>query len=210
MNITAEQLRLYAVTDRAWVGKQTLLQQVEAALKGGATCVQLREKQLDEGDFFNEALEIQKICRHYGVPFLLNDNVPLALRCGADGVHVGQDDMSAKEARRILGADKIIGVSAHDPEEAKKAYADGADYLGCGAMFSTSTKTNVQVRSRETLAAVCASVPIPVVAIGGINKQNLLTLSGCGEAGVALVSAIFAAGDIEQECWELRKLIEKL
>ena len=210
MNITAEQLRLYAVTDRAWVGKLTLPQQVEAALKGGATCVQLREKQLDEGDFFNEALEIQKICRHYGVPFLLNDNVPLALRCGADGVHVGQDDMSAKEARRILGADKIIGVSAHDPDEAKKAYADGADYLGCGAMFSTATKTNVQVRSRETLAAVCASVPIPVVAIGGIHKQNRLTLADCGEAGVALVSAIFAAEDIEQECRELRKLVEKL
>lgn len=210
MNITAEQLRLYAVTDRAWVGKMTLPQQVEAALKGGATCVQLREKQLDEGDFFNEALEIQKICKYYHVPFLLNDNVPLALRCGADGVHVGQDDMSAKEARRILGETKIIGVSAHDPDEAKKAYADGADYLGCGAMFSTSTKTNVQVRSRETLAAVCASVSIPVVAIGGINKQNLLTLSGCGEAGVALVSAIFAAEDIEQECRELRKLVEKL
>ena len=209
-NITAEQLRLYAVTDRAWVGRQTLPQQVEAALKGGATCVQLREKQLDEGDFYNEALAIQKICRYYGAPFLLNDNVPLALRCGADGVHVGQDDMSAKEARRILGADKIIGVSAHDPEEARKAFADGADYLGCGAMFATSTKMNVQVRSREMLAAVCASVPIPVVAIGGISKQNLLNLSGCGEAGVALVSAIFAAEDIERECRELRKLVEKL
>ena len=210
MNITAEQLRLYAVTDRAWVGRQTLPQQVEAALKGGATCVQLREKQLDEGDFYNEALAIQKICRYYGVPFLLNDNVPLALRCGADGVHVGQDDMSAREARRILGPEKIIGVSAHDPDEAKKAFADGADYLGCGAMFATSTKTNVQVRSRETLAAVCAAVPIPVVAIGGINRQNLLTLAGCGEAGVALVSAIFAAEDIEKECRELRELVARL
>ena len=210
MNITAEQLRLYAVTDRAWVGRQTLPQQVEAALKGGATCVQLREKQLDEGDFYNEALAIQKICRYYGVPFLLNDNVPLALRCGADGVHVGQDDMSAREARRILGPEKIIGVSAHDPDEAKKAFADGADYLGCGAMFATSTKTNVQVRSRETLAAVCVAVPIPVVAIGGINRQNLLTLAGCGEAGVALVSAIFAAEDIEKECRELRELVARL
>lgn len=210
MNITAEQLRLYAVTDRAWVGKMSLPQQVEAALKGGVTCVQLREKQLDEGDFFNEALKIQKICRHYGVPFLLNDNVPLALRCGADGVHVGQDDMSAREARRILGAGKIIGVSAHDADEAKKACADGADYLGCGAMFATSTKTNVQIRSRETLEAVCAAVPIPVVAIGGITKQNILTLAGCGAAGVALVSAIFAAEDIENECRALRELAEKL
>ena len=207
MNCTAEMLRLYAVTDRAWVGKLTLPQQVEAALKGGATCVQLREKQLDEGDFFNEALEIQKICRHYGVPFLLNDNVPLALRCNADGVHVGQDDMSAAEARRLLGPDKIIGVSAHNVEEARKAYAD---YLGCGAMFATTTKTNVEVRSRETLAAVCASVPIPVVAIGGIHKSNLLTLAGCGEAGVALVSAIFGAEDIEQTCRELRQMVEKL
>lgn len=210
MNITAEQLRLYAVTDRAWVGRLTLPQQVEAALKGGATCVQLREKQLDEGDFFQEALEIRKICRHYNVPFLLNDNVPLALRCGADGVHVGQDDMSAREARRILGPEKIIGVSAHDPDEARKAFADGADYLGCGAMFATATKTNVQVRSRETLAAVCAAVPIPVVAIGGISRQNLLTLAGCGEAGVALVSAIFGAQDIEKECRELRELVAKL
>ncbi len=210
MNFTAEQLRLYVVTDRAWVGKMTLPQQVEAALKGGATCVQLREKQLDEGDFFNEAFEIQKICRHYGVPFLLNDNVPLALRCGADGVHVGQDDMSARDARRILGVGKIIGVSAHDADEAKKAYADGADYLGCGAMFATSTKTNVRVRSRETLAAVCTAVPIPVVAIGGITRQNMLTIAGCGAAGVALVSAIFAAEDIENECRALRELAEKL
>lgn len=210
MNCTADMLRLYAVTDRAWVGKQTLPQQVEAALKGGATCVQLREKHLDHADLLAEALEISALCKAYHVPFILDDNVPLALRCGADGVHVGQDDMSAAEARRLLGPKKIIGVSAHNVTEAQKAFADGADYLGCGAMFATSTKTDTHILPKETLAAVCASVPIPVVAIGGIHKENLLQLAGCGEAGVALVSAIFAADDIEAACKELRKLAAQL
>ena len=210
MNCTAEMLRLYAVTDRAWVGRQTLPQQVEAALKGGATCVQLREKHLDDADMLAEAKTISALCRAYHVPFILNDNVPLAKLCGADGVHVGQDDLSAAEARRLLGPDKIIGVSAHNVAEAKKAFADGADYLGCGAMFATATKTNVTALPKETLRDICAAVPIPVVAIGGIHKQNLLSLAHCGEAGVALVSAIFAAKDIEAECMELRALVEQL
>lgn len=210
MNCTAEMLRLYAVTDRAWVGKLTLPQQVEAALKGGATCVQLREKNLADSSVLAEAREISALCRQYRVPFILNDNVALAAQCGADGVHLGQEDMDPAEARRILGPDAIIGVSAHNVAEAKAAVAAGADYLGCGAMFATTTKTNVTALPKETLRAICAAVGVPVVAIGGISKQNLLSLAHCGEAGVALVSAIFAAEDIEEECRELRRLAEML
>lgn len=210
MNCTAEMLRLYAVTDRAWVGKLTLPQQVEAALKGGATCVQLREKNLADSSVLAEAREISALCKQYRVPFILNDNVALAAQCGADGVHLGQEDMDPAEARRILGPDAIIGVSAHNVAEAKAAVAAGADYLGCGAMFATTTKTNVTALPKETLRAICAAVGVPVVAIGGISKQNLLSLAHCGEAGVALVSAIFAAEDIEKECRELRKLAAQL
>lgn len=210
MNCTAEMLRLYAVTDRAWVGKLTLPQQVEAALKGGATCVQLREKNLADASILAEAREISALCKQYRVPFILNDNVALAAQCGADGVHLGQEDMDPAQARRILGPDAIIGVSAHNVAEAKAAVAAGADYLGCGAMFATTTKTNVTALPKETLRAICAAVGVPVVAIGGISKQNLLSLAHCGEAGVALVSAIFAAEDIEEECRELRRLAEML
>lgn len=210
MNCTAEMLRLYAVTDRAWVGKLTLPQQVEAALKGGATCVQLREKNLADSSILAEAREISALCKQYRVPFILNDNVALAAQCGADGVHLGQEDMDPAQARRILGPDAIIGVSAHNVAEAKAAVAAGADYLGCGAMFATTTKTNVTALPKETLRAICAAVGVPVVAIGGISKQNLLSLAHCGEAGVALVSAIFAAEDIEEECRELRRLAAQL
>lgn len=210
MNCTAEMLRLYAVTDRAWVGKLTLPQQVEAALKGGVTCVQLREKNLADSSVLAEAREISALCKQYRVPFILNDNVALAAQCGADGVHLGQEDMDPAEARRILGPDAIIGVSAHNVAEAKAAVAAGADYLGCGAMFATTTKTNVTALPKETLRAICAAVGVPVVAIGGISKQNLLSLAHCGEAGVALVSAIFAAEDIEEECRELRRLAAQL
>lgn len=210
MNCTAEMLRLYAVTDRAWVGKLTLPQQVEAALKGGATCVQLREKNIADSSILAEAREISALCKQYRVPFILNDNVALAAQCGADGVHLGQEDMAPAEARRILGPDAIIGVSAHNVAEAKAAVAAGADYLGCGAMFATTTKTNVTALPKETLRAICAAVGVPVVAIGGISKQNLLSLAHCGEAGVALVSAIFAAEDIEEECRKLRRLAAQL
>lgn len=210
MNCTPEMLRLYAVTDRAWVGAQTLPQQVEAALKGGATCVQLREKHLDDAAIRAEALEISALCKQYRVPFILNDNVALAAECGADGVHLGQEDMDPAQARRILGPGSIIGVSAHSVAEAKAAVAAGADYLGCGAMFATTTKTDTTTLPKETLRAICEAVPVPVVAIGGIHKENLLSLADCGEAGVALVSAIFAAKDIEAECRKLRQLVSKL
>lgn len=210
MKCTPETMRLYAVTDRAWTGRQTLTQQVEAALKGGVTCVQLREKQLDEADILNEAVSIGTVCRHYGVPFLLNDCVELALRCGADGVHVGQEDMACRDARRLLGPDKIVGVSAHSVEEARQALADGADYLGVGAAFVTHTKSDAHALPLSVLTAVCTSVPIPTVAIGGIHRENLPQLKGCGADGVALVSAIFSAEDIEKECHALRAMVEEI
>lgn len=201
---------LYAVTDRAWVGKQSLYEQVESALKGGATCVQLREKELDDENFLNEAMEISSLCRQYGVPFFINDNVEIAIKCHADGIHVGQDDMEASQVRQRVGDDMIIGVSVHSVEEALEAVKNGADCLGVGAMFSTSTKTDVSVLPKETLCDICAAVDIPVVAIGGIGKSNISQLAGTGVDGVALVSAIFAADDIENECRLLRGLSEEM
>ena len=210
MKCDKKTMLLYAVTDRAWVGRQSLYQQVEAALKGGATCVQLREKELDEETFLQEAMEIAAMCRRYGVPFFVNDNVEIAIRCGADGIHVGQEDMEAAQVRRRVGADMMIGVSVHSVEEALEAVKNGADCLGVGAMFSTSTKTDVDVLSWETLRDICAAVSIPVVAIGGIGKGNISRLAGTGVDGVALVSAIFAAEDIESECRLLRRLSEEM
>lgn len=201
---------LYAVTDRAWVGKQSLYEQVESALKGGATCIQLREKELDDENFLNEAMEISALCKQYGVPFFINDNVEIAIKCHADGIHVGQEDMAAAQVREKVGNDMIIGVSAHSVEEALEAVKNGADCLGVGAMFSTSTKTDVNVLPKETLRDICAAVDIPVVAIGGIGKDNISSLAGTGVDGVALVSAIFAADDIENECRLLRRLSEEM
>ncbi len=201
---------LYAVTDRSWVGKQTLYEQVESALKGGATCVQLREKELDEAAFLEEAVEMKKLCAKYGVPFIINDNVQIAMRCGADGVHVGQSDMAAGNVRRAVGDKMIVGVSAQTVEQALAAQAAGADYLGVGAVFPTSTKSDAREVSRQTLKDICAAVDIPVTAIGGINKGNMAELSGTGVDGVALVSAIFAAEDIEEECKILKKLSGKM
>ena len=201
---------LYAVTDRAWVGRQSLYEQVECALKGGATCVQVREKKLGDEDFLEEAKQIAVLCKRYGVPLFINDNVDVAIACGAEGVHVGQEDMAAAKVREKVGDKMMIGVSVHSVEEAKQAVRDGADCLGVGAMFSTSTKTDVDVLPKETLKAICDAVDIPVVAIGGLNKSNILELSGTGVDGVALVSAIFSAEDIESECRELRALSEKM
>ena len=210
MKCTEEMMQLYAVTDRAWVGKQSLAEQVAAALRGGVTCVQLREKELDEERFLREAEEIFALCKRYRVPFFINDNVPLALRCHADGVHVGQDDMDVAAVRRLVGQEMMIGVSVHTVEEARAAAAGGADYLGVGAMFATSTKTDASLVTKETLRAICDVVSIPVVAIGGISKSNLLELAGTGVDGVALVSAIFSAADIAAECRLLYGLSQKM
>ncbi len=199
---------LYAVTDRAWTGEQTLYEQVEAALKGGVTCVQLREKELDETAFLQEAKDICALCHRYGVPFIVNDNVDVAIACQADGIHVGQEDMAAGEVRRRVGDAMLLGVSVHTVEEARRAVRNGADYLGLGAVFPTSTKTDVDQMTNETLRAICDAVDVPVVAIGGINRGNLLKLSGSGVDGVALVSAIFSAEDIEDTCRKLRLLAE--
>ena len=206
MKCDKRDLLLYAVTDRSWSEGTTLGAQVEEALRGGATFVQLREKKLTGEALRAEALEIQAVCRRYGVPFVINDDVALAKEIDAAGVHVGQDDMEAGDVRAILGADKIIGVSAHNVEEALRAERHGADYLGVGAMFHTGTKLDAEEVSREAAQEITAAVDIPVVAIGGINKKNILELKGTGVDGVALVSAIFGAENIEEECKTLKTL----
>ena len=210
MRCDRKTMRLYAVTDRAWVGQGTLGDQVEQALRGGVTCVQLREKSLGVPAILVEAEEIGALCRSYGVPFLINDRVEIALQCCADGVHVGQKDRAAREVRRLLGPNRILGVSARTVEQAVQAERDGADYLGVGAVFSTSTKADAMPVSYETLQAICRAVSIPVVAIGGIQRENLLSLAGSGVDGVALVSAIFAAPDVETASRELRALSEAM
>ena len=210
MKCDKKHMLLYAVTDRAWVGKQTLYEQVEAALRGGVTCVQMREKELDEAAFLQEARDIGALCRLYGVPFIVNDSVDIAIACGADGVHVGQEDLAAGEVRRRAGDDMILGVSVHTVEEARQAVQDGADYLGLGAVFPTSTKTDVDQMPSETLRAICDAVDVPIVAIGGIKRDNILKLSGSGVNGVALVSAIFSAEDIEGTCRELRAMSKEM
>ena len=206
MKCSKETMLLYAVTDRSWVGKQTLYEQVESALKGGATCIQLREKNLDEAAFLEEAVAIKKLCGQYGVPLIINDNIDIAIKCGADGIHVGQSDMEAANVRKAVGDEMIIGVSAQTVEQALAAQSAGADYLGVGAVFPTSTKLDASEVSHQTLKEICAAVDIPVTAIGGINKGNIAELSGTGVDGVALVSAIFAAENIEEECKILKRL----
>ncbi|WP_455580851.1 thiamine phosphate synthase [Dysosmobacter sp.] len=211
MKLQENALRLYAVTDRAWAADEAaLLSQVEAAIDGGAGMVQLREKQLEEGAFFKEAERFVALCRRKGVISIINDNVAVALRTGADGVHVGQEDLAAGRVRELLGPDRIIGVSAHNPEEALAAQAAGADYLGVGAAFVTGTKTDARPISRETIRAVTAAVDIPVVAIGGITGENILDLAGCGLCGVAVVSALFAQRDVKAAAQKLRRLSERI
>lgn len=210
MRISADELRLYAVTDRSWLGGETIFDQVEKAVRGGASCVQLREKELGHEDFLAEAKEMAKLCRRLGVKLIINDNVDVALESGADGVHVGQDDMQAMDVRRRIGPDRILGVTAKTVEQARAAEAAGADYLGSGAVFGSATKTDAKPMTMDTLRSICASVGIPVVGIGGVNRENIARLAGSGVAGAAVVSGIFAARDIEAECRLLRGMAEEI
>ena len=211
MNISPEMFRLYAVTDRTWAAdEEDFFRQIEAAVRGGAAIVQLREKRLGDADFLSEAKRFVSLCRRLGAVSIINDRADIALTSGADGVHVGQSDLEAERARALLGPDKIVGVSAHSPEEARRARKAGANYLGCGAAFATGTKSDAKPISKETIRTVTAAAGVPVVAIGGVNRENILELRGLGLAGVAVVSGIFAQGDVEAAARELRELSKQL
>lgn len=208
MKLDKKSLLLYAVTDRAWLNGRELAEDVEKALQGGATFVQLREKDATFDEFVEQAKEVKEVCKKYGVPFVINDNIEVALAVDADGIHVGQSDMEAGSVRQRLGRDKIIGVSTRTVEEALLAQERGADYLGVGAMFQTSTKLDAADVTFQELREICNAVEIPVVAIGGISSKNVEELQGTGIDGVAVVSALFAAEDIKQASVEMKEKLE--
>jgi thiamine-phosphate pyrophosphorylase len=201
---------LYVVTDRTWLGNSNLKDQVEQAIKAGATFVQLREKDLDFDEFVKLAAEIKEVTDRYKVSFVINDHVDIAVAVNADGVHIGQSDEAIISARQKLGEGKIIGLSAHTVAEAMKAQQSGANYIGVGAVFSTTTKLDANTVTAETLKEICQAVNIPVVAIGGISKHNILELSGTGVDGVAVISAIFAQEDISKATSELLLLSKQM
>lgn len=198
---------LYLCTDRDLMSTDTIEEAVEKAVKGGCTVVQLREKECSSLEFYETALRVKRITDQYKIPLIINDRVDIALAVNADGVHVGQDDLPAASVRRILGDDKVIGVSAGSVREAVKAREDGADYLGVGAMHATSTKTDADVTTVEELKKIREMVDLPIVAIGGMNKQTLPELKGTGVSGIAVVSAVIAADDIEQAARELSEAV---
>lgn len=201
-------LLLYAVTDRAWTGEKSLEQQIEEAIKAGVTLIQLREKDMEEEAFIKEARRVKALTARYGIPLIINDSVEVALAADADGVHVGQGDLDAAKVRKLLGQDKILGVTAKTVEQALQAQADGADYLGSGAVFGSATKKDACPMTMERLREITAAVSVPVVAIGGINQENIMKLAGSGVAGVAVVSGIFGAEDIGAAVRNLRRSAE--
>ncbi|SKC76657.1 thiamine-phosphate diphosphorylase [Maledivibacter halophilus] len=210
MKVDNKSLLLYLVTDRSWLREESLISQVEKCLINGVTFLQLREKNLDDDSFLKLAVEMKELSRRYNVPFVINDNIDIALKSNADGVHIGQDDMPIEEAKKIIGGDKILGVSVGTVDEAILAEKLGADYLGVGAIFSTSTKKDARNISYEALKEICESVSIPVVAIGGINKDNIEELRGSGIDGVAVISAILAEKDIAKAANELKDICNKI
>lgn len=209
MRLKKEDLLLYAVTDRSWNKGLSLYEQVERAIRGGVTLVQLREKELSEDLFVSEAVKIRELCHRYNVPFIINDNLDVALKCKADGIHVGQEDMPVRQIRKIAGDDFIIGTTAKTVEQAQKAETDGADYLGVGAVFPSPTKSNAIRITKEMLCRISESVDIPIVAIGGITAENMHEIAHTGISGVAFVSAIFAADDIEAAAANLNRMVSE-
>lgn len=210
MNCDKKDLLLYAVTDSAWLNGRTLAEVVKESLEGGITFLQLREKHLDKEAFLKEAIELRALTKEYNVPFVINDSVEIALEMDADGVHVGQHDMEAGDVRAMLGPDKIIGVSAQTVEQAILAEKRGADYLGVGAAFPTGTKSDAKPLSHETMKAIAEAVSIPVIAIGGITKDNIPQLAGNGLAGIAVVSAIYAQKNIKAATAELKEITKNM
>lgn len=203
-------LSLYGITDRYWLKGRPLIHDVQLALEGGVTMIQLREKNLDEESFYREAIEIKELCKKFHVPFIINDNVELAKKVDADGIHVGQNDMAAQDVRAIIGPDKILGVSTQTVEEALLAQKMGADYLGVGAVFPTGSKDDCWVLSHDLCREICSAVTIPVVAIGGINLGNISKLSGLGFSGISLISAIFGQSDIKSATMKLKEEVSKI
>ena len=210
MKLDKKDLLLYAVTDRHWLDGRTLYEVVKESLDGGATFIQLREKELDNEHFLEEAKQLKELCAEYKVPFVINDNVDIAIAMDADGVHVGQSDMETGDVRAKLGTDKIIGVSAHTVEQAILAEKRGADYLGVGAVFPTGSKDDADDVSHETLKAICEAVNIPVIAIGGITVDNTPQLAGTGICGIAVISAIYAQPDIVAATKELKRVTSEM
>lgn len=210
MKVDRKSMLLYVVTDRTWLGNHSLAVQVEETIKGGASFVQLREKNISHSEFIKLATSVKEVTDQYKIPFVINDNIEVAKAVNADGVHIGQDDIDAKTARKLLGQEKIIGVSAKTVEEALRAQRDGADYIGSGAIFTTSTKKDANVISIDTLEKICQAVSIPVVAIGGIQESNVLKLKGTGISGISVISAIFSKADIFIATKKLRALSEEI
>lgn len=205
MPISRDQLLLYAVTDRSYTGKQSLYEQIREALDGGVTCVQLREKGMEKSVLIEEAIRIRELCRRYHVPLLINDHTDVALQSGADGVHVGLQDQPISEIRRMAGSKFIIGATAKTAEQAQKAEAAGADYLGVGAVFPSPTKKNAVRITYGQLKEICSSVSIPAVAIGGISLANMSEIADCGISGIAVASGIFSADRIKDTAEQFRQ-----
>lgn len=210
MNLDKKTLLLYAVTDRSWVGEMSFEEQIEEALKGGATFLQLREKDLSLSQFLDQAQKVKEITDKYNIPFVINDNVEVAIKSNADGVHIGQGDMNAREVRFLIGDKKILGVSANTVETARLAEEQGADYIGVGAVFKTSTKEDVDIVSMDTIKNICKAVSIPVVAIGGINEVTVIDLKNSGIDGICCISAIFAKKNILEATKNLYNLAKKI